>query len=93
MPRAATDDAVIAALRKVFRPLARLLIARSLPYPFVSNLLREAYVAVAVEAFPVEGKPQTDSRVTLLTRVHRVRGEPRAGSDRAWAWEARSAFP
>jgi hypothetical protein len=34
-------------------------------------LLRAVYVQVAVEEFPVEGRPQTDSRITLLTGVHR----------------------
>ncbi len=62
---------LFAALRRIFRPLARLLIARSIPFPTASNLLREAYVEVAVEEFPVAGKRQTDSRITLLTGVHR----------------------
>jgi hypothetical protein len=62
---------LVAALRRIFRPLARLLIARSLPFPLVSNLLRAAYVDVAAGEFPVEGKRQTDSRITLLTGVHR----------------------
>jgi hypothetical protein len=53
------------------RPLVRLLIARSLPFPFVSGLLRGLYVEVAVTEFPVAGKPQSDSRITLLTGVHR----------------------
>jgi len=40
-------------------------------------------VDVAVKEFPVDGKPQTDSRVTLLTGVHRkdvkrLRNEPLA---------------
>jgi hypothetical protein len=61
----------VAGLRRIFRPLVRLLIARSLPFPFASNLLRAVYVEVAVEEFPVSGKPQSDSRITLLTGVHR----------------------
>ena len=49
----------------------RLLIERSIPLPFVTELLRGLYVEVAVKEFPVEGKRQTDSRVNLLTGVHR----------------------
>ncbi|MBI3784894.1 MAG: hypothetical protein HY270_15995 [Deltaproteobacteria bacterium] len=71
MPATTPSDSVLAALRRIFRPLARFLISRSLPYPFVSNLLRAVYVQVALEEFPVQGKPQTDSRITLLTGVHR----------------------
>ncbi len=35
------------------------------------ELLKEAYVDVALNEFPVNGKKQTDSRVSLLTGVHR----------------------
>lgn len=80
-------NALIAALRRIFRPLVRLLIARSIPFPVASGLLRNLYVEVAVDEFPVEGKRQTDSRVTLLTGVHRkdvkrLRGRERQKSVR-----------
>ncbi len=74
------SDTIIAALQRILRPLVRLLIHRSIPFPFAANLLRRVYVRVAVEEFPVVGRPQTDSRITLLTGVHRkdvkrLRGE------------------
>lgn len=69
--QADAPDGLIAALQRLFRPLVRLLISRSLPFPFVSNILRGVYIDVAVNDFPVAGKPQTDSRITLLTGVHR----------------------
>ena len=49
----------------------RLLIARSLTFPWAANLLRSVYVDVALREFPVGDKRQTDSRITLLTGVHR----------------------
>lgn len=64
-------DGLLAAIRRIFRPLVRLLISRSIPFPTASAVLRAIYVDVAVDEFPVAGKPQTDSRVTLLTGVHR----------------------
>lgn len=67
----AASNSLVAALRRIFRPLVRLLIARSIPFPVASGVLRNLYVDVAVDEFPVEGKRQTDSRVTLLTGVHR----------------------
>ncbi len=67
----ATSRSLVGSLRRIFRPLARLLIARSIPFPLAANLLRGAYVAVAEREFPVSGKKQTDSRITLLTGVHR----------------------
>jgi len=74
-----------AAIRRLLRPLVRLLIARGLLFPWAANLLREVYVDVALAEFPVAGKAQTDSRITLLTGVHRkdvkrLRGAP---ADRA----------
>lgn len=59
------------ALRKVLRPLVRLLVAHSLRFPFAAELLKSLYVEVAAEEFPVEGKAQTDSRIHFLTGVHR----------------------
>jgi hypothetical protein len=63
-------DAVVAAVHRLLRPLVRLLISRSLPLPFLSDVMKRLYVEVA-EEFPVEGKKQTDSRIHLLTGVHR----------------------
>ena len=70
-PAAAVPKRLIDALQRILRPLVRLLISRSIPFPFFSNLVRGVYVDVAVKEFPVVGKPQTDSRITLLTGVHR----------------------
>jgi hypothetical protein len=65
------SESLPAAVRRILRPLVRLLIARSIPFPFAANLLRGIYVDVAVKQFPVSGRRQSDSRVTLLTGVHR----------------------
>ena len=64
-------DGLGAALQRIMRPLVRFLIAHSIPFPFISNLIRGVYVDVADQEFPVAGKRQTDSRITLLTGVHR----------------------
>jgi len=53
------------------RPLVRFFITHSIPFPFFSDLVRGVYVEVADNEFPVTGKRQTDSRITLLTGVHR----------------------
>lgn len=60
-----------AAVKRILRPLVRLFITRSLTFPWAANLLRSVYVEVALREFPVAGKRQTDSRITLLTGVHR----------------------
>lgn len=62
---------LISALNRLLRPLVRLLISFGITYPFLSELLKSLYVDVADKEFPVSGKAQTDSRISLLTGVHR----------------------
>lgn len=60
-----------AAVRRLLRPLVKLLLHYSVQYPALTHLLKQTYVEVAT-AMPVDGKPQTDSRVSLLTGIHRL---------------------
>jgi len=62
---------LVAALRRLLRPLIRLLTANQITYPYVIGLLKALYVEVGEREFPVESKRQTDSRISLLTGVHR----------------------
>lgn len=62
---------LISALKRLLKPLVRLLISFGVTFPFLSELLKAIYVEVAEKEFPVPGKPQTDSRISLLTGVHR----------------------
>jgi hypothetical protein len=55
----------------MLRPLVKLLLMNSITYPFLSNLLKSVYVEVATEEFRLQGKPQTDSRISLLSGIHR----------------------
>jgi hypothetical protein len=59
------------ALRHLLRPLVRLLLEQRLTYPMLTNLLKSVYLEVALRDFPIEGKRQTDSRLSLLTGLHR----------------------
>jgi hypothetical protein len=63
--------AVVSALRRVLRPLVRLLVGQGVTYPFLADLLKTVYVESAERDFVVGGKLATDSRLTLLTGVHR----------------------
>lgn len=65
------SPALIVALQSLLRPLIRLLLVNGITYPFLSNLLKSLYVEVAREEFLLNGKPQTDSRISLLSGVHR----------------------
>lgn len=59
------------ALRKVFRPLVKYMIVQGITFPAVSQLLKSLYVEVANEDFPLENRRATDSRVSMLTGIHR----------------------
>ena len=65
------NNAVTTALGKILRPLVKFMIANQITYPHLINILKATYVEVAEKDFPVEGKKQTDSRINLLTGVHR----------------------
>jgi hypothetical protein len=64
-------ESLISAVRYMLRPLVKLLLMNSITYPFLSNLLKSVYVEVATEEFRLQGKPQTDSRISLLSGIHR----------------------
>ncbi len=63
--------AMVSAVRRLLKPLVRLLIAHNITLPSLTELLKEVYVEVAEKRFPIPGKRQTDSRIHLLTGVHR----------------------
>lgn len=69
--KTSTGNAIGDAIRRVLRPVVRLLIHKAVPFPFASEMLKALYVEVGITGFQVEGKPQTDSRINLLTGVHR----------------------
>lgn len=63
--------ALAAALRRLLRPLVKLMLAHGITLPFTVELLKRLFVEVADTNFRIEGKAQTDSRVSLLSGVHR----------------------
>src|SRR5438552_3265269 len=63
------QSAVLRALARVLRPLARLLIAGGVPIQAASESLKRAYVEAAHRHFGDEAA--TDSRLSLLTGINR----------------------
>jgi hypothetical protein len=62
---------LLAAIVKILRPLVRLMLSFQITYPMLINLLKRLYVEVAEQEFSVHEKRQSDSRITMLTGVHR----------------------
>ena len=66
-----SEDTIFLTLKRVIRPLVRLLIHHGVRLPRVVAALKQVYVDVAETEFRLDGKPPTDSRVSVLTGVHR----------------------
>ena len=58
-------------LRRVLHPLVRLMIARGITFSAAVELLKRAYIDVADRHFRLTDERQTDSRVSLITGLHR----------------------
>lgn len=77
MPNSESDNqsgappALVSAVKRVLRPLVGLLLDHNLTYTWLSGILKSIFVEVAEREFQLPGKQQTDSRITLLTGVHR----------------------
>lgn len=67
MPQAA----LVQALRRVLKPLVRLLLDKGITLQYLTELLKSVYVEVAQQEFRIDGKPPTDSRISLMSGVHR----------------------
>lgn len=81
------SEVFLRALRGLMRPLVRVLITRGVSVTAFYKLMKAVYVEVAHEDFQIEGKRPTDSRIALLTGVHR-RDVRALLSNPDTAWEA-----
>ncbi|RVT99634.1 hypothetical protein EOD42_00740 [Rhodovarius crocodyli] len=71
LPSPPPPGALLHALRRPLRPLLRLLIRAGVTFPVFAEMLRGLYVETAARDLSSDGGPPTDSRLALLTGVHR----------------------
>lgn len=62
---------VLTALQRVLKPLVRLSLAQGINYQMLLETLKIVFVQVAEEDFKLAQREQTDSRISLLTGLHR----------------------
>jgi hypothetical protein len=62
---------LLATTQRTLWPLVKLLLHRGISYPLLAEALKSVFVGVAESEFPLEGKAETDSRISLLTGIHR----------------------
>jgi hypothetical protein len=70
-PAALPPTVLLRSIRRVMRPVVRLLMQSGVTFPVLADLLRALFVDVAVTDLLIDRRAQTDSRVSLLTGVHR----------------------
>jgi hypothetical protein len=62
---------LLKAARRLMRPLVRLMMRSGLTFPILADMLRSLFVEVAANDILTDPKARTDSRISLLTGVHR----------------------
>jgi hypothetical protein len=67
----APPQAVTAATRTLLQPLVRLMLDNGIGLSALVEILKEVYVNIAERNFSENGRPQNDSRVSIMTGVHR----------------------
>ena len=70
-PSRNVQPAILAAIRHILRPLVRLLLSHTIPFQTFCDVVKSVYVNIADREFRLASKPQTDSRISLLTGIHR----------------------
>jgi hypothetical protein len=58
-------------LRRLLRPLVRMLIQAGITFPALADIVRQLYVDVAANDLLTDERARTDSRISILTGVHR----------------------
>ncbi len=66
-----TPAALLKAACRLMRPLVGLMMRSGLTFPVFSDALRALFIDVAVNDILTDPKARTDSRISLLTGVHR----------------------
>ena len=65
------QEALVKAVTMLCKPVIRLLIEKGVTFPQFRELMKELYVEVADEHFALDDSKPSDSRIFVLTGVHR----------------------
>ena len=64
-------NALFAAILRILRPLIRILLRNGIPYRTFADLAKWVYMDIARAEFGIEGRKQTDSRISIITGLSR----------------------
>jgi Family of unknown function (DUF6502) len=62
---------IASAIKRVFKPFVKLMLANNITYTFAIDVIKGLFVEVADTDFALDNKRQTDSRISLISGVHR----------------------
>ncbi|MEQ1599537.1 MAG: DUF6502 family protein [Methylotenera sp.] len=62
---------IASAVKRVLKPIVKLMLANNLTYTFAIDVIKGLFVEVADKDFSIPNKQQTDSRISLISGVHR----------------------
>lgn len=65
------QQALFNAIYRLCKPLVRILLRNGIPFSGFTDILKQAYVEVAASEFGVQGRKQSDSRVSTITGLTR----------------------
>jgi Family of unknown function (DUF6502) len=71
MPKAGFEGDLLKAAVEILRPIVVQMISRGVVFGHLESRLRELFVRVAESSFEIPGRPQTDSRLSVLTGINR----------------------
>lgn len=77
----ALEGKLLDAVRQILQPLVRILLRNGIASDAVTELVRKTFVDVAETEFTLQGRPQTNARISVITglnrkEVARLRGGP-----------------
>lgn len=64
-------DVLLGLLRRLLRPLVRLMIQRGVTYPVFSDMVSALFADVASRDLLTDDRARTDSRISMMTGIHR----------------------
>ena len=70
-PHPLPPTVLLSATRRLMRPLVRLMMLSGVTFPLLAEAIRQLFVEIAAEDVLTNPKTRTDSRISLLTGVHR----------------------
>ena len=70
-PPSIPPASLLKAARRLMRPLVRLMMQSGLTFPVLADSLRRLFVEIALNDLLHDTRARTDSRISLLTGVHR----------------------